>query len=316
MIMTDQGIHSPTIEIPGSARRDLLELTPLLPCSRGGARIRIRLALCLALAMGCFHAAAQESAGPAAARKIFADRQDSLVWLSTVAKIMVNSESARDGGINLPDREQKMEGLGTVVEASGLTVTALSSIDPSRELSGREVRTRNGMMKLEASAVLKDVKIILADGTEVPAEVVMRDADLDLAFVRPKAGSKELKEAVFKPIDLRNSAKGHVTEDAITLSRTDEVLNRQPSVTVGQITTVTIKPREFLRATGASAGCPTFSVEGKLLGIAASRTVKGKGSMLVLVPAADVLEVAEEAKNAKAPVEEDSKTKPVEKEEK
>ncbi len=251
--------------------------------------------------------AAEDTGASAAAKRIFTERQEALVWLSTVAKITVNSESARDGGINLPDREQKMEGLGTVVEASGLTVTALSSIDPSKELSGREVRTRNGLMKLEASAVLKEVKIILADGTEVPAEVVMRDADLDLAFLRPKAGSKELKEAVFKPIDLRNSAKGDVTQEAITLGRTDEVLNRQPSVTVGQITTVTKKPREFLKATGASAGCPSFSIDGKLLGIASTRTVKGKGSMLVLVPAADVLEVAEEAKNAKGPVEEDAK---------
>ena len=31
------------------------------------------------------------------------------------------------------------------------------------------------------------MKILLDDGTEVPAEIVLRDKDLDLAFIRPKA---------------------------------------------------------------------------------------------------------------------------------
>ena len=262
--------------------------------------------LCWAVAIGGVRA---EGTSAAAAKKIFAQGQDSVIWVSTVAKISVNTESAREAAINLPDREQKVEALGTVLDVSGLTVTALSSIDPSREVSGREVRTRSGTVKLEASATLKEVKIILPDGTEVPAELVMRDADLDLAFIRPTAGSKELKEAVFKAIDLKNSAKGGVTDEVVTLSRMDELLSRQPAVTRGQITAVTKKPREFLRASGVSAGCPTFSLEGKLLGIATLRSVKGKGSQTVLIPAADVLEIAEEAKNAKGPVEEETKEK-------
>ena len=69
------------------------------------------------------------------------------------------------------------------------------------------------------------------------------------------------------------------------------------------------EPREFLRATGLSAGCPAFALDGKLLGIAALRSVKGKGSATVLVPAGDVLEVAEQAKVAKAPVDEEPKAK-------
>lgn len=36
-----------------------------------------------------------------------------------------------------------------------------------------------------------------------------------------------------------------------------------------------------------------------MLGIAAQRFVKGKGTALVIVPAADVLEIAEQAKTAK-----------------
>src|SRR5262249_30293582 len=126
-----------------------------------------------------------------AARKIFGEKQESVVWLSAVAKISYSSDGARDSGINIPDREQKTESLGTIIDPSGRAGTALSSLDPSRDVSGREIRTRKGMIKIDANAVLKEVKIILADGTEIPAELVMRDADLDLAFVKPKAGAKE-----------------------------------------------------------------------------------------------------------------------------
>lgn len=234
-----------------------------------------------------------------AARRIFTDKQETVVWLSAVAKISYSADGARDSAINIPDREQKTESLGTIIDPSGLVVTALSSLDPSRDVSGREVRTREGMIKIEANAVLKEVKIILADGTEIPAELVMRDIDLDLAFVKPKPGAKEAKGITYQSLELKNGAQSGVTDDAITLSRTDEVLNRAPSVTRGQITSITRKPREFLRATGASLGCPTFASDGRLIGIAVNRTVKGKSSYTVLIPAADVLEIAEQARAAK-----------------
>jgi hypothetical protein len=79
----------------------------------------------------------------------------------------------------------------------------------------------------------------------------------------------------------------------------DEVLYRVPSVTRGQITTKTKKPREFLRATGASQGCPAFTSDGRLIGIAVNRWIRGKSSYTVIIPAADVLEIAEQARAAK-----------------
>jgi S1-C subfamily serine protease len=237
--------------------------------------------------------AAQDLA--AATREIFRAKQDAVVWVTAVAKLSFTAEGAKDAAVSIPDREQKMDGLGTIIDPAGMVVTALSPLDPSRDISGREVRGPSGPIKIEASAVLKDVKITLPDGTDIPAEVVMRDADLDLAFIRPKPGSKELKGVVFQALDLKDRAAASVADDAITLSRMDEVLNRAPTVTRGQITMVTKKPREFLRATGASLGCPTFAVSGKLIGITVNRFVRGKSSHNVIIPAADVLEIAEQA---------------------
>ena len=246
---------------------------------------------------------------PSAAKKIFAERQEAVVWLSAVAKISFSSDGARDSGINIPDREQKSEALGTLIDPAGMVVTALSSLDPSRDMNGREFRTRDGTVKIDANALMKEVRIILSDGTEIPAELVMRDADLDLAFIKPKFGAKEAKGVLYHALDLKHSATANVTDDAITVSRTDEVLNRTPSVTRGQITSITRKPREFLRATGAAAGCPTFAADGKLIGIAVNRTVKGKSSLTVIIPATDVLEIAEQARAAKPAPEKQEKGK-------
>lgn len=247
-------------------------------------------------------AASAPAADPAAAaRKIFADHQDAIVWVSAVAKISVSADGGGTGGINIPDRERKVETLGTIISPSGMIVTTLSGLDPSAEMSGREIRTSSGMVKLDATATMKEVKIILPDATEVPAEVIMRDSDLDLAFVRPKAGTKEAKEATFKAIDLKNAAKANPGDDVVSLGRTDEGLNRQPMVTRGQITAITKKPREFLRVSAVNHGCPTFALDGRLIGIATSRSGRGRASQTVLIPAEDVLEIAEQAKAARPP---------------
>ena len=235
-------------------------------------------------------------------KAIFTNRQDAVIWISAVAKISMQAEGSKEA-LNIPDREQKSETLGTLIDPSGLVVTALSTIDPTRDYSGREVRTREGTVKIEASAVLKEVRVIMPDGTEVPAEVVMRDADLDLAFIRIKSGAREAKGVEFKSIDLKDAASVNVADDVVTIGRMDEVLNRAPSVARGQITAMTKKPREFLRATSANLGCPTFAMDGRLVGIGVNRSVRGKNSYTVLIPAADVQEIAEQARESRPVVE-------------
>ena len=84
----------------------------------------------------------------------------------------------------------------------------------------------------------------------------------------------------------------------------------------GQVTSITRKPREFMRVTGASLGCPTFSMDGKLVGIAVSRFVRGKTSHNVVIPAADVLEIAQQAREAKPISDEKPKKTEVKKDEK
>ena len=72
------------------------------------------------------------------ARRLFETNRDSVLWISVVAKISYTTEGATDSPMNMPDSENKFEGYGTVVSTNGLLVTALSAIDPSRAISGRD----------------------------------------------------------------------------------------------------------------------------------------------------------------------------------
>jgi CBS domain-containing protein len=242
---------------------------------------------------------AAEDPAVAAARKIFREHQDAVVWVTGVSRINLTAEGGDAPG-NIPEQERKFEALATVITTNGLLVAALDGIDPSHQISGREVMMGSSKVRLDATATLKEMLVVMPDGTEVPAEVVMKDVDLNLAFLRVKPDSKELDGQVFKPVNLKDSAKVEIAEEVVSLGRADEVLNRQPSVLCGQVTVLVRKPREFVRVTSAGPGTPTFNLDGRLVGIAVNRFVTGKGAITVLIPAADVLEIAEQAKSAAA----------------
>ena len=69
---------------------------------------------------------------------------------------------------------------------------------------------------------LSDVKIVLDDGTEVPAEVVLRDKDNDLAFIRPKTKPA----APMAALDLANSGKADILDQVISLTRLGSAAGR------------------------------------------------------------------------------------------
>lgn len=258
----------------------------------------VRAAVFAPLMAAALVAGRAEDSLPVATRKVFEQNKDSVIWISAVAKMSFGTSDSK-APMNIPDQERKFEAVGTIIDAGGLVVAALSTLDPTREITGREINTPSGKVRLDATATLKEVKLILPDGTEVPADVVMKDLDLDLAFLKPKADSKEARGATFKPVDLKKSAVGGIADDTVTVMRMDEMLNRQPAVQGGQVVAITQKPRAFLRVSGTGAGCPTFAMDGRVLGISVNRFSRERPPITVVLPAADVLEIAEQAKAAK-----------------
>ena len=115
-------------------------------------------------------------------RAIFKQHQHAVVTVQAVMKISYPGAAK--------STENRQDLTGTVVDPSGLTVLALSACDPS-EMYQRMLAEQGSQNKLDIEVT--DLKILLDDGTELPAEIVLRDKDLDLAFIRPKTKRREIR---------------------------------------------------------------------------------------------------------------------------
>lgn len=240
-----------------------------------------------------------------AAKKIFAERKDSVIWVSAVAKLSIKTSGGTGARPSVPEQEKKVETTATLIDASGLAVASLSTIDPSGAVDGQEIATAGGTVKISASSQIKEVKMILPDGTEVPADIVMKDIDLDLAFIRARADSPEAKDVTFKAIDLKDNAEGHILDEVVAIARLGEVFGRQPSVVTSLVASEMKKPRHRLRVPTESIGGPVFANDGRIMGITVLQRVRtetqgGQAGMTpVVIPASEILPVAEQARKAK-----------------
>jgi hypothetical protein len=130
------------------------------------------------------------------------------------------------------------------------------------------------------------------------AKVAFKDADLDLAFIRPE----KPEEAKLTGIDTTNSAPLGLLEDVIILGRLAKDLNREPVVMTSEVISLVTKPRTFGKLATQALGMPVFNAEGKFLGIGINRfSPKGETDQAptpanVILPAADLEESAAQVK--------------------
>jgi hypothetical protein len=246
-------------------------------------------------------------------REILAKHQDAVV----AVKLAIKQSVSMGGREN--KSESKTATTGTVIDPSGLTVVSLAATDPSstiKDAYARAIAARGGdMSQFKFDSELNDVKIVLADGTEIPAEVVLRDKDLDLAYLRPS-------EKPAKPLaclDLTKDAKPQVLDEVIVLNRLNQAANRASAISIGRIEGILDKPRTFYLLGQSmwaySLGAPVFSTDGKLVGIVLLRSSKTQtdqdsgfifsnlnqwGMMPVILPASDMIDGAKQAMEAKA----------------
>jgi hypothetical protein len=239
-------------------------------------------------------------------RRVLAKHQDAVVTVKLVVSYSMTF-GARD-----QQSESKTEAVGTIIDPAGLTVISLTAIDPSAMM---KARMRSQTTELKIDSQVKDAKITLADGTEIPAEVVLRDKDLDLAYVLPT----EKPAKPLPALDLAHAAKPQVLDEVICLNRLGKVANRVAAVSVERVDALVDRPRPFyvLAAGGSSGiGSPVFTVSGVPIGIILIRNAPaeseaniasifsgtgGLGFMPVVVPAADILEDSKQALEAKKP---------------
>jgi S1-C subfamily serine protease len=225
---------------------------------------------------------------------VSASNKNSVLYLSAVVEIEFTA-----GDNPAKKEERKMEMLGTVISSDGLIVVPLSTLDAASAVDGRMVNTQNGPVKLSAKGTTKEVKILMPDGSEVPAKVAFKDPDLDLAFIRPEKPD----DVKLTPVDTANSAEIGLLDDVIILGRLGKDLNREPVVVTSEVISLVTKPRTFAKTMGQTLGMPVFNTEGKFLGIGINRfgpkgDSEGQAPMAsnVILPAADLLESAAQAK--------------------
>lgn len=265
-----------------------------------------RLFVCLCCALCLCVLSVPPAAGDEVAvkgRKILEANKKAVVTVLLVLKQKV-SFSGRPS----QDSESKTEATGTVISPDGLTVVSLSITDPTSLLETMMAGSP-GSSGLKMETELRDVKILLEDGSEIPAEVILRDKDLDMAFVRPLTKP----EVPFAYIDLSNPAEPDYLDQVITLNRMGKVAGRAYSASVERIDAIVTKPRTFYipgrDATQTGLGSPAFTVDGDFIGVFFIRAIKNTGggrmsSMLggsggnittVILPAKDITEAAEQA---------------------
>jgi S1-C subfamily serine protease len=229
------------------------------------------------------------------ARAIWKQNQHAVVTVQLVVKSKLSVPGGRE-----QSNESRQEITGTVIDAEGLTVVSLSSLDPAQMVQNFVGSDR---MKLESE--LADLKILLPDGNELPAVVALRDKDLDLAFIRPRA--KPEQSMTF--VDLANAGKAEIGDPIVSLNRLGNAAGRAYSIAAERISAIVQRPRMFYvpdaNMTTTSMGCPAITMDGKILGIfviRATRSGAGGGGFNsqnpnytgIILPATDVLKIAKQ----------------------
>jgi S1-C subfamily serine protease len=259
------------------------------------------LALCAVMLWA--PAAAQDSRP--VAREVVRKWQAAIVNVRIVLKMRMSM-----GGREMQASDDPVDAVGTVIDPSGLTVLSLGALNPGALMSrimGSNNGGGSGEPAVEITSEPTDVKIRLADGQELPARIVLRDEDLDLAFLRPT----KKPEKPLVAIDLTQSAKPALLDQVLVLTRLGRVGGWTAGASLHDIGAIIEKPRTFyvLAGSTSSMGTPAFLTSGKVVGLLTLRQIEagrasmasmvggseGLGMLPVILPAADVLEIAKQA---------------------
>ena len=238
-----------------------------------------------------------------AARELVKKWQDAVINVRVVLKMRVSV-----GGREMQAMDDSVDTVGTVIDPSGLTVMSLGALNPGAMMNKMMGAGGGGPERPEFSSEPTDVKLRPADGREIPAKIVLRDEDLDLAFVRPVAKP----EKPFVAVNLADAGRPALLDQVLVLSRLGRVGGWAPAASLHNIGAVIERPRTFFvteSATMNALGVPAFLPGGKIVGLLTMRSVdagrrgmfammggsEGLGLLPVILPAADVMEIAKQA---------------------
>jgi hypothetical protein len=197
------------------------------------------------------------------------------------------------------DRENETEVTGVMIDPGGLVLASSSQLGTPR------------FMRRFGNATPTDIKVLLGDDTEgLPAKVLARDTELDLAWVQLKEPGKKK----FDSLDLSKAAQPAVGQSLLFLRKMGKYFDRAMTVSDLRVAGRTGKPRDLFIPTGGASlepGLPVFTPAGEVVGIvvlqlpdadelesnmgALAGLGRDIGSGLIL-PTAEVIKATERAK--------------------
>ncbi len=202
-------------------------------------------------------AAELRSTGRATAEKV----RGAVVTIRIVLKLKIGF------GGQAQDQEQKVEVAGVVIDASGLTVASAASIDPSgalRKMAGGQA----SRMKVESE--VKETTLLLEDGTEVEMDVVLKDTDLDLAFLKPREAGRHFTAVTMRP----RTGTVPLLTPIFVVSRLGKLTSRALAVATGEIRASVRGPAPYYvtdAETAAFVGSVAYTADGVPLGVFVNR---------------------------------------------
>jgi hypothetical protein len=208
---------------------------------------------------------ADDTALVQAARTAAKNYDDAIINISLVVKVTAQSSLPLNLGSG---KEQQVETVGTVIDSAGMVVTSLTAIDPIRAMPSMKVNVPGaGEGTIDFNSELHDLKIRLPDSTEIKGRVVLKDEDLDLAFIIPDDTPDAATLAKFVAFPLTNVAPAaEIVDPIILLGRTGKSFNYTPTLNLARITACVSKPRKcYLGAT--TLGTPVLDGQGRILGL-------------------------------------------------
>jgi S1-C subfamily serine protease len=232
---------------------------------------------------------AQSADERSAARDIVKKRGDAVVMVTATLKVRYNV-GGRD-----QTQDQQAQANATVLDASGLTVLSLSTLQPD-DLMARSLSARvSPDTKVDVTTEPSEIKMHLADGREVPAKLVLRDQDLDLAFIRPSQPPSAPMTCVDMP-----SAKASILDLLFVIQRTSESTGWTTAAAFGTVQLVIDKPQTYYQIAmptmgGGGLGAPIFDAAGKFVGVILLRNAGRGASASGVLPADEIRDIAKQA---------------------
>lgn len=234
--------------------------------------------------------------------KVLADKASVLVTIKFVLKVKMGPMM---GG----DHESENEITGVMIDSKGLILCSNTQLGGFAAMMKRMIGSMGG----DISATPSDLKVLIGDEAEEhDAELLARDTELDLAWVR----IKEPGDKAFDHVDFAKGVKPRIGQRVVMVRRLDKFFGRTPAVLDGRIGGITNKPRELYIPAGAATmanGLPVYTENGQVVGVTVMQTpeeddvemnpmamfgrVLGMQDMMtgLILPAADVAKATKRA---------------------